>query len=114
MRCLGVARVLLRVVEDLYSRGYMHRDLKPVNILIRGDGSLSIEDFNVCYKMEEGIGPWEDGGGEDEDEVKGGGKGKWYAAGCVGTPLFVAPEVMTGEGRRVRRRESVGAPVHGH
>lgn len=38
----------------MHSRGYVHHDLKPTNILIDGQGHCLIADFGACKSMRDG------------------------------------------------------------
>lgn len=42
-----VIRDLLRAIHCMHERGFMHRDIKPPNILVCGDDSVRLTDFNV-------------------------------------------------------------------
>ena len=55
----------------------IHRDIKPGNLLVTGDGNLKVADFGVSYMYD----------GED-DTVKS----------SAGTSAFLAPEVCSGKG----------------
>jgi len=54
-----VARDLFRgIVEGLHymhSSGYVHRDLKPDNILLHASGTPKISDFGLAVKTEDGL-----------------------------------------------------------
>ena len=39
-------------VENVHSLDYIHRDLKPDNLLIGGDGHVKLSDFGLCKHVE--------------------------------------------------------------
>jgi len=41
-------RQLANVIQYIHSRGYLHLDIKPENILIRPDGRLVLIDFDLA------------------------------------------------------------------
>ena len=45
---LSYAAELVQAVHNLHGLGYVHRDIKPDNLLIGGDGHLVITDFGSC------------------------------------------------------------------
>jgi serine/threonine protein kinase len=68
-----------------HTRGLVHRDIKPRNILIDASGKPFVADFGLALK--------------DEDFGK--------PAGIAGTPAYMSPEQARGEGRRVDRRSDI-------
>jgi serine/threonine protein kinase len=61
-------------LTHLHSKGFIYRDVKPENVLISNDGHVKVGDFGLSeYIGEEG-----------------------YAKGIVGTPEYIAPEVLQG------------------
>ena len=82
-RVLAVRAVLYQLLQALahvHKVGIIHRDIKPQNILMTGDGVLKLTDFGVSHLKEGG---------------KGSGDGS--AQGVVGTLFYMAPEVLLGE-----------------
>ncbi|XP_010023949.2 LOW QUALITY PROTEIN: phosphoenolpyruvate carboxylase kinase 2 [Eucalyptus grandis] len=67
---------LMRAVAHCHRHGVVHRDIKPENILFDSRGRLRLADFGSA-------------------EVIGGGE-QAAAEGVVGTPHYVAPEVVAG------------------
>jgi serine/threonine kinase 38 len=39
---------LVLAIDSIHKMNYIHRDLKPDNILIARDGHLKISDFGLC------------------------------------------------------------------
>ncbi|MGH8185694.1 MAG: protein kinase domain-containing protein [Steroidobacteraceae bacterium] len=70
-------------LEVVHAVGVLHRDLKPGNIMLRGDGSLAIIDFGLAKHAEVDI------------EITGTGE-------IFGTPYYMSPEQGHGQPLDVR------------
>ncbi|XP_069828184.1 protein kinase C delta type-like [Dendropsophus ebraccatus] len=70
------AAELLCGLQHLHSQGIVHRDLKPGNILVAATGHVKICDFGLAIRNT---------------------YGERLPPDCVGTPGFVAPEMLAGE-----------------
>ena len=51
--CLYYALDLVSALEYIWNSGYVYRDMKPENIIIKKDGLAAIIDFGLCMKREE-------------------------------------------------------------
>ena len=72
---------LARGVEEVHRLGVVHRDLKPGNVLMDGDGTPKLGDFGLAKDMTE------DSGLTRTDTV-------------LGSPSYMSPEQAEGGGRR--------------
>eukprot|EP00928_Gymnodinium_smaydae_P002750 TRINITY_DN10993_c0_g1_i3.p1 TRINITY_DN10993_c0_g1~~TRINITY_DN10993_c0_g1_i3.p1 ORF type:complete len:905 (+),score=163.92 TRINITY_DN10993_c0_g1_i3:76-2790(+) len=68
---------LVIIIEELADRNIVYRDLKPENVMVDQQGYLKLIDFGIAKKLEDG-------------------KHKTFT--MVGTPHYMAPEVMRGQG----------------
>ena len=50
-RRLAILRDVASALDYLHSKRYVHRDIKPDNVLIRADGHLKIIDFGLAQKF---------------------------------------------------------------
>jgi tetratricopeptide (TPR) repeat protein len=70
---------LVRGISAIHNAGKLHRDLKPRNVLVTGEGRVVIVDFGLVGDLEQG------GVGVTQDGM------------FAGTPAYAAPEQMLGE-----------------
>ncbi|MDX1605833.1 MAG: serine/threonine-protein kinase, partial [Candidatus Competibacterales bacterium] len=50
-RCINIARTLARALSYAHQRGFIHRDIKPPNVLFREDGSPVLTDFGIAKAL---------------------------------------------------------------
>ncbi|GLD49469.1 rho-associated protein kinase 2-like isoform X1 [Lates japonicus] len=73
------AEVVL-ALDAIHSMGFIHRDIKPDNMLLDQHGHLKLADFGTCMKMDS----------VDGHEV--------HCDTAVGTPDYISPEVLQSQG----------------
>ncbi|KAL9980422.1 hypothetical protein ACROYT_G009010 [Oculina patagonica] len=71
------AEVVL-ALDAIHSMGFIHRDVKPDNMLLDKQGHLKLADFGTCMRM-------------DKD-------GMVRSDTAVGTPDYISPEVLKSQG----------------
>jgi len=74
---LSVLDQLLDAVGYAHSRGVVHRDIKPDNVFVTGDGRVKLTDFGIAHV--------------------GTGTALTQAGTIMGTPGYMAPEQVRGE-----------------
>jgi serine/threonine-protein kinase len=74
---LSVADQLLEVLEVAHEKGIVHRDVKPANLFVTGDGTVKVLDFGIARVRDAAL------------SSPGGSTG---AGMLLGTPAFMAPE----------------------
>lgn len=74
---IEVARQVLEALAHLHARQVVHRDVKPSNLLVGGDGEIKLADLGLARSIVEG------------SEVT------WTCA-AVGTPAYMSPEQLLG------------------
>ncbi len=75
---IGVALACASALEEAHSHGFLHRDVKPANLMFAANGTVKLSDFGIAKII----------GGET------GGKTK--AGDVIGTAWYIAPEQVLG------------------
>jgi serine/threonine protein kinase len=84
---VGLAAQLARGLDALHARGVLHRDVKPSNVLLDGEGTAALADFGLARAS-------------DSTQLTVEGQ-------LLGTPHYLAPELI--EGREATRKSDVYA-----
>src|SRR5690606_28697948 len=79
--CLRLVALVCDAVHHAHQRGVIHRDLKPGNILVTGDGQPKVLDFGVARLV--------DGAGLSTSMTQVGQ--------LVGTLPYMSPEQLAGD-----------------
>ncbi len=77
-RALGYMKQTCAALAKAHATGIVHRDIKPMNILVAADGTVKVADFGLAKRME----------GDLAATVEG---------QITGTVLYMSPEVAGGE-----------------
>ena len=86
MQHIDVARLLIEVAQALdhvHRARIVHRDIKPANILVGDNGRVYVADFGLALR---------------DEPVSG------NSEGLAGTPSYMSPEQVRGEGHRIDGR----------
>jgi serine/threonine protein kinase len=79
MEALGLVERILTVFEGIHSAGVVHRDVKPGNLLVGDDGTVTVLDFGLALSSES----------RSESESPAPARA---ALEVFGTPEYMAPE----------------------
>ncbi|KAM4713160.1 rho-associated protein kinase 2-like isoform 2-T4 [Anableps anableps] len=69
---------LVLALDAIHSMGFIHRDIKPDNMLLDQHGHLKLADFGTCMRMDSA--------------------GMVHCETAVGTPDYISPEVLQSQG----------------
>jgi WD40 repeat protein len=81
-RAAALVQALAEAMHHAHQHQILHRDLKPANILLTPAGVPKISDFGLAKHLERS-------------------EGLTQSGGIVGTPGYLAPEMLTGQRRQV-------------
>ncbi|CAD8094960.1 unnamed protein product [Paramecium sonneborni] len=89
----------IMAVDSVHKLKYIHRDLKPDNILLQADGHIKLSDFGLCKYVESSGTRLDERISVHKPEDKGGNttsfkRNRIKAYSTVGTPDYIAPEVF--------------------
>ncbi len=96
-RLAGYVEILMRVADALefaHSRGFVHRDVKPENVMVGAFGEVYLLDWGVALAL---------------------AKARGEPGSIVGTPVFMAPEMARAAYDEIDERTDVyllGATLH--
>ncbi|OQS05764.1 kinase [Thraustotheca clavata] len=100
------AAEMVMAIESVHELGYIHRDIKPDNVLLDAFGHIKLTDLGLCKKMDVAsheILPItthtvDDSSQPINDRTRPYNRNREVAFSTVGTPDYIAPEVLLQQG----------------
>ncbi len=83
---LGVLQQVCHAVAFAHSRGIVHNDLKPANVMLGSFGEVLVMDWGLAVEL---------------DSDAPGVRGRAAIRGLCGTPAYAPPELLRGDGEAI-------------
>jgi serine/threonine protein kinase/lipoprotein NlpI len=104
LRLLEIFVDLCHTVAYAHSRGVLHRDLKPDNVMVGEFGETQVVDWGLAKVMHQSDLP---GGGSYVHSTYAEYSGETQAGSVLGAPAYMSPEMAEGHSDQVDQRTDI-------